>query len=280
MRVAAMGVSSVGSVLVGTAGFSYADWRGPFYPEGLAAQRMLEFYAGRFGAVELDYTYYRMPVAPAMASLAKRTGEGFEFCVKAFKGMTHERAADAPEMAQVFGEFGRALEPLAATGKLGCVLLQFPWSFKPAPESLSYLAACRDSLGDLPAVVEFRNGEWVAEERRGQVLGLLRELDLGFCCVDEPRLRGLMPGLAVATGDLGYVRFHGRNAQKWWHHEQASERYDYLYSEEELREWAGKIQRLAAETRKTYAFFNNCHAGKAATNASMMLGLLDLDPGR
>lgn len=266
------------AVAVGTSGFSYEDWCGPFYPEGTASRQMLEYYAGRFSAVELNYTYYRMPVARAMAAMARRVPEGFEFCVKGFQGMTHERPEDGAQAGEVFGQFRGAMEPLLDAGRLACVLLQFPWSFKQGPEGLKYLETCADLLGGLPAVVEFRNSGWVAELARAETLGRLRELGLGFCAVDEPRLPGLMPRLAVATSDIGYVRFHGRNAQKWWKHDKASERYDYLYSREELDEWTDKIKLLAAETKKTYVFFNNCHAGKAPTNASMMAGLLGMTP--
>jgi uncharacterized protein YecE (DUF72 family) len=265
-------------VVVGTSGFSYDDWRGVFYPEGTAQREMLEYYAGKFPAVELNYTYYRMPAARAMAAMVRRVPSGFEFCVKAFQGMTHERPSESAEARTLFEEFGRAMAPLREVGQLGCVLLQFPWSFKYGPEGLGYLSTCADLMGGLPAVVEFRNSGWVAAPVRQEVFDRLRQLQFGFCSVDEPRLHGLMPRLAVATGDVGYVRFHGRNAKKWWTHGQASERYDYLYSREELEEWTDKIEQLARETKKTYVFFNNCHAGQAATNASMMAGLLGLRP--
>lgn len=266
------------NVVVGTSGFSYEDWRGVFYPQSLPQREMLEFYAGKFSAVELNYTYYRMPAARAMAAMARRVPPGFEFCVKAFQGMTHDRPAEPGEVRKLFAEFGAAMAPLAEVGKLGCVLLQFPWSFKHSPEGLAYLDTCAHLLGGLPAVVEFRNSGWVAEPVRQEVFAMLRQLRFGFCSVDEPRLHGLMPRLAAATGEVGYVRFHGRNAKKWWAHAEASERYDYLYSREELAEWTAKIEQLARETKKTYVFFNNCHAGQAATNASMMAGLLGLQP--
>lgn len=266
-------------ILLGTAGFSYVDWRGVFYPARLPAGDMLSFYASRFRAVELDFTYYRMPSAATLGSMAKRTPPGFEFCVKAFRGMTHEPPEQPGDLAGLFYQFVDALRPLRDDGKLGCVLLQFPWSFRWGAAGLGYLEACADLLRGIPTVVEFRNSGWMAEPVRARVLGRLREIGLGFCAVDEPRLRGLMPPLAAATTDTGYVRFHGRNAAKWWKHDMASERYDYLYTEDELREWTGRIEQLARETVKTYVFFNNCHAGHAATNAAMMASLLDLDPG-
>jgi len=264
------------AIIVGTAGFSYADWRGPFYPADLPQRSMLEYYAQRFKAVELDYTYYRMPLARNMESMAKRTPDQFEFCVKAYREMTHERPEAPDAVAALFAEFAAALEPLREAGKLGCVLLQFPWSFKCTLASADYLRRTAELLHGLPVAVEFRNADWVREPLRPRLMSLLRELEYGFCCVDEPRLPGLVPPIVDWAAEPCYVRFHGRNARKWWKHDNASERYDYLYNQDELSEWAQKIDRLAAEAEKLYVFFNNCHAGQAATNAQEMLGLLEL----
>jgi uncharacterized protein YecE (DUF72 family) len=265
-------------IAVGTAGFSYADWRGPFYPPTLPQGQMLSRYATRFQAVELDYTYYRMPTARTLQSMVNRTGAGFTFCVKAHREMTHERPEEPEVVAGKFAEFLTAIAPLQTASRLGCVLLQFPWAFRPTVESSAYLKQCAGLLQGTPAVVEFRNAEWVQPDVLPRLTGLLAELNLGFCCVDEPRLKGLMPPLVLASGNIGYVRFHGRNAAKWWTHDVASERYDYLYNEAELTEWAEKIKRLAGEVEKTYVFFNNCHAGQAASNAEQMLGLLGVQP--
>ncbi|MHB8926290.1 MAG: DUF72 domain-containing protein [Bacillota bacterium] len=262
-------------ILIGTAGFSYADWKGEFYPADVKDRDMLQYYAERFPAVEIDFTYYRLPTSRGMAGMVGKTPAGFEFCVKAYKGMTH-KAGETEERRQTFQAFREALAPVADGGRLGCVLAQFPWSFRPSPESLAYLEEFRDRLDGLPTVVEFRNSEWVGEE----TFGFLRRAGLGFCCVDEPALRGLMPRVARATSDLAYVRFHGRNAAKWWRHDEAWERYNYLYTEEQLGEWVPKLRALEAESKKTYVLYNNCHAGHAARNAKMMQTLLDLDgPG-
>jgi uncharacterized protein YecE (DUF72 family) len=181
--------------------------------------------------------------------MAKKTGAGFLFSVKAHQEMTHKRE----NSEAVFKDFQRALEPLLAQGKLGCVLAQFPYSFKLNRRNLDYLALFRERLGELPEVIEFRHAGWLKEE----VFQLLRILRLGFCCVDEPSLPGLLPPLAVATSDIAYVRFHGRNAAKWWQHEQAYERYDYSYSVDELREWWPRIQSLNSSAQKTFVFANN-----------------------
>ncbi|MFZ5924533.1 MAG: DUF72 domain-containing protein [Bacillota bacterium] len=264
-------------VLVGTAGFSYSDWRGVFYPERVKDSDMLAFYAGRFPCVELDFTYYRMPGARAMEGLARKVPEGFEFCVKANKAMTHELGApgEAPENEDAFRAFAEALRPMTSRGSLGCVLAQFPWGFKKTGGSIDYLRRFKALLPEMPIVVEFRNREWIAPE----TFELLRSEGMGFCCVDEPRLRSLVPPVAEATSDIAYVRFHGRNAEKWWKHEHAWERYNYLYSEAELAEWVPKIRALDARVAKTYVLFNNCHAGQAAENARMLELMLDLDLG-
>lgn len=265
-------------VIVGTSGYSYADWRGPFYPSGLPQREMLAFYASQFAAVELNYTYYRMPEARSLAAMVERTPEAFEFCVKAFRGMTHEVPTNTDEVAAVFDRFRSALEPLRESHRLGCVLLQFPWAFRPTKDSASYLRRCRELLQPLPAVVEFRHSSWVADRVRPRLAALLTELGLGYCCVDEPPLETLMPPVVIAAAEPGYVRFHGRNTRKWWQHKEASERYDYLYSRPELAEWATKIGHLDRQMAKTYVFFNNCHAGQAATNARTMLELLAEEP--
>jgi len=264
-------------IRVGTSGFNYSDWYGVFYPPGLDRGEMLSFYARRFDLVELDFTYYQMPSAHTLAAMAEKTPEGFLFSVKMYRDLTHRRDLTGAELSSLAGRLRAALAPLAERGKLACLLAQFPWSFKATSENTEFLAALREAFSGLPLAVEFRNAEWVRED----LFVFLRDFDLGFCCVDEPRLPGLFPPLARATGPVGYVRFHGRNATKWWRHSQAWERYDYLYSQAELGEWVPRIQALARETASTLVLMNNCHAGQAALNALQlrrMLGIPDL-PG-
>ncbi len=265
-------------VLIGTAGFSYKDWKGIFYPGDIKDGEMLGFYAGRFPCVEVDFTYYQMPSARTMEGLARKVPEGFEFCVKANKTMTHEVGAaeeGGEANADAFRAFSEALRPMTSRGSLGCVLTQLPWGFKRTADNAGYIRRFRELLEDMPVVVEFRNREWITPD----TFELLRAEGLGFCCVDEPRLRGLVPPVAEATSDIAYVRFHGRNAEKWWKHDQAWERYNYLYSEAELAEWMPKIKALDARAAKTYVLFNNCHAGQAAENARMLQNMMKLDLG-
>ena len=260
-------------ILIGTSGFSYVDWRGAFYPEGTTERDMLAHYATRFPIVELNFSYYRMPNARTLGAMVAKTPQGFEFAIKAHQSMTHEVEAEPSARQVAFDQFRTAVEPLEEAGRLGCVLFQFPWKYRPAPDSLAYLGEIRERYPKLPLVVEFRNIEW----DRPETYETLRRNNLGYCCVDEPRLRGLMPHQNLATSNLGYVRFHGRNAAKWYSHKEAWERYDYLYSEEELKEWIPRVRQMEANTAKTYILYNNCHAGQAARNAQMMLDLLGLE---
>jgi uncharacterized protein YecE (DUF72 family) len=251
---------------VGTSGYSYDDWVGNFYPVDLGRSDFLAYYAQVFDTVEVNYTYYTMPSPRTTRAMAAKVGPDFRFSVKAHSSMTHARDADE----SVFDAFRAGLEPMAADGKLGVVLAQFPFSFKPGEDAAAWLQTFRRRIGDLPTVVELRNRAWVGEE----TFSLLQELGFGFCCVDEPRLRGLMPPVARATSDVGYVRFHGRNADKWWEHEEAWQRYDYLYPRAELAEWVPKVRHLAERAGVVYAYFNNHYQAQAVTNASLFRDLL------
>jgi uncharacterized protein YecE (DUF72 family) len=254
-------------IRIGTSGYSYDDWIGPFYPEGTSKRDMLSFYAQKFDLTEINSTYYRLPTAQMLAAMARKVPEGFLFNVKATQELTHGRE----EPQESFRRFREALLPLQEAGKFGCVLAQFPWSFRPSDENRAYLSLLREQLGDLPVVVEFRNAGWVAEG----TFDLLRRLQLGYCCVDEPRLKGLIPPIAEATAPIAYVRFHGRNAAKWWQHKEAWERYNYSYSDEELREWVPKIQELAGAAETVYVLTNNHWQGQAVTTAKQLRLLLD-----
>jgi len=257
-------------VRVGTSGYSYKDWIGPFYPEGIPERDMLPYYAREFDTTEINFTYYRLPNAYTMGAIARKVPDGFIFTVKASQELTHGRE----ENQDAFRQFIEALKPVQDAGKFGCVLAQFPWSFRPSPENRTYLEFLRQQFGDLPVVVEFRSAGWITEE----TFDLLCRLRLGFCCVDEPRLKGLIPAVARATGPVAYVRFHGRNAAKWWKHEQAWERYDYTYREEELREWVPKIRDLAQGSETVYVFANNHWQGQAVTTAKQLRMLLEEQP--
>ncbi len=254
------------TILIGTSGFSYNDWVGPVYPPDLPKEDWLRFYAQEFPTCELNFSYYRIPDPRTLARMADKVGTGFLFSVKAFQGITHEREEADPLIRQ----FVAALSPLQEAEKFACVLAQFPNSFHRNPANWDYLRRLREGFGELPLVVEFRAQDWLAEPTFDE----LRALRLGFCCVDEPRLKGLMPPVAVATGPVAYVRFHGRNAAKWWQHDEAWQRYDYAYSDDELLEWLPKIRQLDEEAPLTLIYMNNHWQGQAVGTARQLRKLL------
>lgn len=254
------------AIRIGTSGYSFKDWKGRFYPENLADSKMLEYYAQYFNTVEINSTYYAIPSARTFESMDRRTPKNFKFTVKAHSDVTHARenvknSADA---------LISAIRPIVDSGKFAGILAQFPYSFKLNKMNVSYLELVREVFDGHPVTVEFRHNSWI----RDDTFDLLRKLDLSYSCVDEPDMPGLVPPVVEATGKIGYVRLHGRNARQWWSGNSSS-RYDYLYSQAELLEWKPKIEKLAAETVETFIFFNNCHAGQAADNAKMMLDLFD-----
>ncbi len=247
---------------IGTAGYSYRDWVGTFYPPRTKSGEMLACYAREFSFVEVNSTYYRLPDARLFAGLAQKTPASFRFAVKAYKGITHERQNAFLDTVH----FLAALEPLAEAGKLACLLAQFPYSFHNTPANRDYLKFLREWCGDLPLAVEFRNSRWIS----GDVFALLKQEGLAFVCVDEPPVKGLVKPLAVVTAQPAYVRFHGRNAAKWYEHAESYERYDYLYTKEELEEWLPRLKVLAEAAGEVYVSFNNHFRGQAAANARMM----------
>ena len=254
-------------IYIGTSGFSYDDWVGPYYPPDLSKNDWLTFYAKEFNTLEINYTYYRMPTARTLAGMARQVPDGFLFTLKAPQEMTHTRDADAA----LFPQFIEALRPLTDQKKFGVILAQFPSSFHNTRENVEYLRNFRERLHDLPIVVEFRNAQWLNE----QTFAFLREHKLGFCCVDEPRLKGLLSPMAEATSQVAYVRFHGRNAAKWWQHEQAYERYDYTYSKAELEEWTPKIQKLNQLAETVFVFANNHYRAQGIDTARQLRLLLE-----
>ena len=244
-----------GMIHVGTSGYSFKDWAGSFYPADLPAKEQLPFYTQKFATVELNFTYYRIPAAATIAGMVDRTPAGFSFCVKANEATTHKQDRS------VLAEYKEGIEPLRAAGRLGSVLAQFPFSFKNTTANRQYLHQLAEDFQQYHPVVEFRHLSWI----KPPVFEFLRANALGYCCVDEPKLDNLVPPVAHATAGTAYVRFHSRDASKWY--AGAAQRYNYRYSTEEMAEWVPKVQKLADEAEKVYIFFNNCHAGHAADNA-------------
>ena len=255
----------MGEIYVGTSGFSFNDWIGEVYPPGIKKQEMLEYYERVFGfkALEVNFTYYTQPSKRTMESFMRRTSPDFLYAVKAYKGLTHERGNDPGVLIKAFKE---GVSPL--DGNLKAVLFQFPYSFVPCNESYDYLKLIRDEFSGMGGVVEFRNMRWSDEKH----MDALKKLSLGYCVVDEPRIKGLLPFMPAVTSDVGYFRFHGRN--KAWFGAPMEVRYDYLYTAAELEEFIEPVRRVAENAAVTFAFFNNCHMGKAVKNAGMFIEML------
>jgi uncharacterized protein YecE (DUF72 family) len=263
-------------IKLGTSGFSFPDWIGNVYPAKIKKQDMLAYYDQDLGfdTLEVNFTYYRLPVPHTFEGMLRKTSENFEFVVKAHKEMTHDMIDRSTwtlrENKETFDQFIYGLQPLVSAKQLGCVLAQFPVFFSPKKENTEYIKEFKRRMGDIPLVVEFRNAAWLEE----QTFESLKEQDIGYCTVDEPRLPKLVPFVPKATSDIGYFRFHGRNQN--WFRASREERYNYRYTEDELKKFVPKIKEIESQTTKTYSFFNNCHNGQAVTNAKMMKKLLGL----
>lgn len=278
-------------IRIGTCGYSFADWKGPVYPPNLRSSLYLVHYARTLGfnAVELDSTFYHMPTVPLMEALMRKTPPGFLFTVKAHRSMTHEiwktmRPSAGPEgpafpdiasglkttadLSSIFMAFREAVVPLSDAGRLGTIVLQYPSWFKDTPENRRFLLMTHDLLPHLPLSIEFRDSSW----HHGDALTFLQQERLGYIAVDEPQLRNLLPLMPAVTNDIGYLRLHGRNPN--WFGASREERYDYLYSRQELEEILPAIHTMAAQTRLMFVMTNNCHRGQAARNAKDLKEML------
>ena len=265
-------------IRIGTSGFSFKDWKGTIYPENLSSQDTLIYYQKELGfdCVEINATYYTLLSDKTFAGMEKKTTANFEFVVKGFRGITHDpfdkRLADhKPDLETAMENVDRfvySLQPIKEKDKLGGVLLQFPVFFYPARPFKDYILACKDKFEDIPLIIEFRNRAWA----KAETFQFLKENDLSYCAVDEPRLPRLMPFINEVTSDIGYIRFHGRNRN--WFNAPIETRYHYLYSNEELETFIPQIRQMDMKSKKTFIFFNNCHAGFAVKNALSLLNLL------
>jgi len=250
-------------ITVGTSGFSFSDWKGVFYPENIRGGDMLSYYKDHFSAVEINTTYYGLPRSGTFERMISATPDGFEFTVKANKATTHDM-----QDGDIAASFHEALRPLSEAGRLSGILAQFPWRFRNTHPNRKYLSEISDRYRDIPVFVEFRHNSW----NRDEVFDFMKLRSLLFVSVDEPQIGDMMPPDARATGDIAYVRFHGRNETNWWG--DSGDRYDYNYSEDELGEWIDRVEKLEKTVWKLYAFFNNCHHGYAVRNAFMFRELM------
>ena len=257
------------SIRIGTSGYSYRDWVGPVYPVGTGAGDYFRHYVRLFDTVELNGTFYKLFNPSFFERAASRAPSGFVYTVKAFREITHGKE---PSGRQIMERFRESLIPLSESGKLGAVLFQFPWSFKPSSRNERLLREIGVVFRDLNPVVELRNGAWM----RRSVTELLRDEGICMCAVDQPDIHGLFSGEVPVTSSVGYLRFHGRNTEKWWKNDAPWQRYDYLYTKEELSEWVPKISRLLSGVDRLYVFTNNHYKGQAVKNALMLREILGL----
>jgi len=225
----------------GTAGWSFPDWEGIVYPRGFSrSAEALALMSRMFQTLEANVTFYRPPtrrMAEAWVRCVASSAQ-FRFTAKLWRGFTHDRETDHPGEEKAFKE-GLAL--LVESGRLGALLAQFPHSFKKTPSNLSYLQRLLDRFQQYPLAVEVRHASWLDE----RFLAMLDARGAGFCNVDQPLLGSASPPTSIMTGGIGYVRLHGRNRQNWFKKDAGRDaRYDYLYSEEEIQEWAERIKLL------------------------------------
>lgn len=299
--------ASIGRILVGITAWTEPTLieSGRFYPvSARSAEQRLQYYASQFPIVEVDSTYYALPSEKTSGLWVERTPDDFIFDVKAFRLFTQHpmplaalpkdvRLALAPSLKdkknlyhrdlpqevtdELWLRFQKSLLPLDSAGKLGVVLFQFPSWFYPGNEQRDYIARCQEKLPQYRVAVEFRHDSWVNEKNIERTFAFLREHRLAYVCVDEPRgFKSSVPPIAEATSDIAVVRFHGRN-QATWEKEgiSAAERFNYLYTEGELKEWLPKIGELASKTKQLHVLFNNCYSDKAVVNARQTRLMLD-----
>jgi uncharacterized protein YecE (DUF72 family) len=285
---------------IGTSGWNYptgrGTWNGVFYPPSKGRPKgfdELSFYAEHFDTVEVNSTFYGQPRAEACRGWAERTPRGFEFSVKLYQKFTHpamykealarslaregaDQAAQGPLSEALVSpneadldEFRRGIEPLASAGKLGAILAQFPPSFKDAPASQDYLGTLLTALDGYHVAVELRHRSW--SDRIGETLSLLNEFGAAWVQIDEPKFRlSIRQNYLPNVRGFYYMRLHGRNAAAWWQHEKAEDRYNYLYSANELEEFVDTANAARALVKKLYLYANNHFSAKSVANAVMI----------
>ena len=248
-----------------------------WYPRQVrTAEARLRYYADRFDTVEVDSPFYRLPAPETAARWAERTPQGFVFHAKASKEMTGHEETGSLERA--FAQFRESLAPLEVSRKLRGVLLQYHPRVKKTPEALDELTGVRELLSPLVPLIEFRHRSWMTEDEQAHTLAFLEQHGLAYVSVDSPRTRAsnVLPRIAAATHAVAYMRFHGRNWKTWNKKTKTSgERFDWLYSREDLEDWVDSIARLAEEAQEVYAMFNNNRHDYAPRSAQVLRGLLD-----
>lgn len=285
------------AIRIGTSGWSYptgeGTWNGVFYPRAGARPRgsgkfdELRFYAEHFDTVEVNSSFYRIPSATTCQSWARRTPPNFEFALKLFQKFTHPEmfhkatGADPLDLGRAdVDAFRTAIDPLAAAGKLGALLAQFPASFKNEPNTRGYLEWLLEQFSDYPVAVELRHRSW--SDDPGETMTLLGDYGAAWTQIDEPKFRlSIRQNLLPNVKTFYYLRLHGRNAAQWWKHEKSEDRYNYLYSASELEPFAEAVKEATArEVKKAYLYANNHFSAKSVANAAILKHQLGQDvPG-
>lgn len=259
-------------ILVGPAGWSYADWRGRVYPEGAGSKfDTLALVAKYFDTAEINSSFYRAPSPETARSWLRRIAQNpnFIFTAKLYRAFTHERGKATAEDEKSFRE---GIDPLREAGRLGAILLQFPWSFKNDRDDRNYLNQLAKRFKDYPLVVELRHESW----NNPRILQTLEDLGVGLCDIDQPLFANSIKPAAEVTSSIGYIRLHGRNYQNWFREEaDVVERYDYLYSRDELDPWVERIKQVADKAKQTFVITNNHARGQSLVNAFEVLAQLE-----
>lgn len=265
-----MGEKLLDRILVGTSGWSYEDWIGKFYPESLPSNKFLAYYSRYFKTVEINFSYYSMPNRYVLSAIAKNVPSDFVFTIKLHSSFTHQKEVERPYCDVPYkerDEFLLAVEVLRNKGMLDTLLAQFPQSFGFSSQHLEYVIKLKNAFEGYNVAIEFRNENWYNDV----VYEIFRKEGIIWVSVDEPDIRGLPPRDFIVTSRIGYIRFHSRDASKWYKGDKL--RYDYFYSTGELEEWVKKI-RENPDFDKLYVFFNNCQRAQAVENAMMFIDLL------
>jgi len=269
------------NVKIGVAGWSYRDWEGIVYPSSLKSAGKLAYVARYFDLVEINTSFYG-PIKPEVGiqwcRMAAAENSNFLFTAKLYRAFTHSPAAavEPTSAATIRPEQGdeaevkRGFDALASQGRLGAVLAQFPISFKYSGENRSYVDRLLSRFSEYPLVLEVRHASW----NQPEVLNWLASAGVGLCNIDQPLLGRAIRPSARATSAIGYVRLHGRNYKNWFAESSVRDRYDYLYSEEELDHWKERVEEIAEQTATTFVVANNHNLGKAAVNALELVNIL------
>lgn len=255
------------NILIGCSGYSYEDWRGTFYPPDLKKKDFLKFYEEHFPIVEINATYYTYVGEKSFKGMVSKTSR-LLFSVKLHRDFTHERKYSQEERTK----FLSSLRPLVEKGRLKSLLAQFPYSFHYSIDNLDYIRKLREDFQPLPMAIEFRNAEWKRDEVFDAIEGMEHT---ALVNVDAPPIKGLFIGPWMSVGEFDYIRLHGRNTKKWYRHKEAWERYDYEYTDEELKEIAQRITSM--ENEEKMVFFNNHYRGKGPKNAKSLMRILGID---